>query len=99
MGVSGVPTNFSFMRIDVVELANIEVIYAAAPGEESAIPDAAGRAFQKLEALIPPRGRRVYGFWNPREFEYRACYVAQPGESLPEGLQRGRIPGGHYRRG
>ena len=86
------------MRIDTVQLAHMDVLYAAASGEEDAIADAAGRAFAMLEAIVPPKGRKAYGFWNPVAKEYRACYLLQPGDEPAGGLQVGRIPGGHYRR-
>ena len=87
------------MRIDVVEREPVAVIYAAAPGEWDAIPAAAARAFERLEASVPPRGRKLYGYWHPPLLEYRACYAREP-RDLPDelGLREEVIPGGAYRR-
>ena len=87
------------MRIDTVVFPGTEVVYAAAPGTSGSIPDAAGRAFAVLEAAIPPRGRKVFGYWHPPALEYRACYARKPGDAPEElGLATGMIEGGLYRR-
>jgi DNA gyrase inhibitor GyrI len=85
--------------MDTVVLPETEVLYASAPGSPDAIPDAAGRAFAVLEAAIPPRGRKVFGYWHPPALEYRACYARKPGDAPEElGLATGVIAGGPYRR-
>ena len=57
------------MRYDVDREA-VAILYSAAPGEPDRIPAAAARAFAALEAAIPPRGRKMYGFWYPAAREY-----------------------------
>jgi hypothetical protein len=43
----------------------VAVLYAGAVGDPNSIPAAAARAFATLEAAIPPRGRKMYGYWGP----------------------------------
>jgi hypothetical protein len=77
----------------------MHLIYAASKGEWSAIPRAAARAFEQLEAAIPPRRRKIVGYWHPPLLEYRACYVREPVDRPDEvHLFDVVIPGGHYRR-
>ena len=87
------------MRVDTVVFPETEVLYAAATGTPDAIPDAAGRAFEELEAKIPPRGRKVFGYWHPPALEYRACYALKP-EDSPDarGFATAVLAGGLYRR-
>jgi DNA gyrase inhibitor GyrI len=87
------------VRIDTVDFPETEIVYGSASGTPDAIPEAAGRAFAVLEAAIPPRGRKVFGYWHPPALEYRACYARKPGDA-PEtlGLATGVIEGGPYRR-
>ena len=89
----------SCMRTDVVERPATEIIYAAVAGRWNSIPDAASRAFAALEAAIPARGRKIYGYWYPPTLEYRACYALVPGDNH-ERLNLGKavLPGGSYRR-
>jgi hypothetical protein len=87
------------VRIDTVEREQVTVIYAASPGEWNAIPTAAARAFERLETVIPPRGRKIYGYWHPPELEYRACYAREPGdEPQAVGLEEDALAAGRYRR-
>jgi hypothetical protein len=44
------------MRHDVVEREAVPVVYAAAAGTWEDVAGAAGRAFARLEAAIPPHG-------------------------------------------
>lgn len=88
------------MRVDITQCEDIPVIYRAAAGTPDEIPAAARRAWRELEARIPTRGRKLYGYWSPHEREYRACYALRE-EDMPEalGLGRATLPGGRYRRG
>ena len=87
------------MRTDGVERPATEIIYAAVAGRWNSIPDAASRAFAALEAAIPARGRKIYGYWYPPTLEYRACYALVPGDNYETlGLDKTVIPGGSYRR-
>ena len=87
------------MRYSVVEREPTAVVFAAAAGDWESIPAAAGRAFEILETAIPPRGRKVYGYWHPPEREYRACYARHDADD-PEALGLGEavLPGGRYAR-
>jgi DNA gyrase inhibitor GyrI len=87
------------VRIDTVDRDPVKVIYAAAPGDWNTIPAAAARAFERLEALIPPRGRKIYGYWHPPALEYRACYARQEWDDPAAlGLREDVLPGGRYAR-
>jgi DNA gyrase inhibitor GyrI len=87
------------MRYSVVEREPVAVVYAAAAGEWESIPAAAGRAFEVLEALIPPKGRKIYGYWHPPAGEYRACYARQDADDVTAlGLREDVLPGGRYAR-
>jgi DNA gyrase inhibitor GyrI len=87
------------MRVDITEREEVPIAYKAMAGSPDAIPVAAQRAWQDLEAVISPRGRKMYGYWDPAGLEYRACYLLEPDDE-PEalGLERAVIPGGRYRR-
>ena len=87
------------MRYDVVDREPVAVLYAAAAGEPDRIPAAAARAFAALEAAIPPRGRKLYGYWAPAAGEYRACYARREGDDAEAlGLSEDVLPGGRYAR-
>jgi hypothetical protein len=87
------------VRVDTAEREDVPIVYRAVEGTPDAIPAAAHRAWQELEAAIPPRGRKMYGYWDPSRSEYRACYALEEGDE-PEalGLDRAVLPGGVYRR-
>jgi DNA gyrase inhibitor GyrI len=87
------------VRIDTTDRDKTPVMSLARPGTPEDIPGAAHRAWHDLEALIPPKGRKIYGYWDPPSLEYRACYSLQEGDD-PEalGLDRAVLPGGRYRR-
>ena len=87
------------MRIGEVDWETTPVVYVASRGDWKDIPKAASRAFALLEATIPPRGRKMFGYWHPPRLEYRACYGRQPGDAPSAlGLAEDTIPGGRYRR-
>jgi DNA gyrase inhibitor GyrI len=87
------------MRFDITERDAVPVVYTASAGGPADIPSLAHRAWQDLEARLPIRGRKAYGYWDPGAQEYRACYSLKEDDD-PEavGLQRSVIPGGSYRR-
>jgi DNA gyrase inhibitor GyrI len=87
------------MHVDIAELDDVPVIYRAIEGVPEAIPAAAHKAWEELEARIPIRGRKAYGYWDPGAREYRACYALRD-DDHPEalGLERATLPGGRYRR-
>lgn len=87
------------MPFDTTDSEDVPVICAASAGAPEDVPGAARRAWQDLEAIIPPRGRKAYGFWNPQSKEYCACYSLHDGDD-PEalGLRQALLPGGRYRR-
>lgn len=60
-------------------------------------PETFANAFQKLEAIVPLKGHKFYGVYNPNDGSYRACAVALEGD-IPEDwqLERYTIPGGEY---
>jgi DNA gyrase inhibitor GyrI len=87
------------MGIDTVTREETPVMYAAASGTWDAIPEAAARAFQLLENALPPKGRKMIGYWHPPALQYRACYGATEGDNPGAlGLEPDVIPGGRYRR-
>jgi DNA gyrase inhibitor GyrI len=87
------------VRVDITQREEVAVGYRAVEGTPEAIPAAAHRAWQELEAAISPHGRKMYGYWDPARREYLACYALQEDDD-PEalGLGRGVLPGGVYRR-
>jgi DNA gyrase inhibitor GyrI len=88
------------MRFDTTERDETPVMTLARAGTPEDIPAAAHRAWQDLEALVPPKGRKAYGYWDPPSLEYRACYSLEDSDD-PEalGLERAVLPGGLFRRG
>lgn len=90
----------SSVRIDVTEREAVSVLYSASAGGPEQIPDLARTAWDDLETRVPVRGRKAYGYWDPAAREYRACYaVKEEDDPAADGLARGVIPGGPYRRG
>jgi DNA gyrase inhibitor GyrI len=87
------------MVFDTTDLEDIPVICASSPGSPEDVPGAAKRAWAALEALIPPRGRKAYGYWHADAKEYVACYSLEDTDD-PEALGLGQrvILGGRYRR-
>lgn len=85
------------MELNTVTLEPIQVMVVRDAGE---MPDAAKRAFEKLEAALPSlRGRHFYGYWDPDAKVYVACVAAIAGDDAERmGLERATIPGGRYRR-
>lgn len=57
------------------------------------------RGWTRIEELVPPRGRRFYGTFDPITDEYRACVEVKEGDDPSTlGLELGTIPGGRYMR-
>ena len=56
------------------------------------------RAWDELEAVVPLRGRRFYGAFDPVADDYRACVEAREGEETFCSLESGTLPGGRYLR-
>ena len=56
------------------------------------------RAWDELEAVVPLRGRRFYGAYDPVANDYRACVEVREGDELAPGLESGTLPGGRYLR-
>jgi hypothetical protein len=56
------------------------------------------RAWSELEAVVPLRGRRFYGAFDPVANDYRACVVVRDGDAPVPGLHSGTLPGGRYLR-
>jgi hypothetical protein len=87
------------LRIDETERADTPVVCAAVPGSADAIPSAAGQAWRQLEAKVPIRGRKAFGYWDPPTLTYRACFSLADGDNAEGwGLERAVLPGGRYRR-
>ena len=84
------------MRFDTIEREDTPVICVARAGRPEDIPDAARAAWHELEAVIPPHGRKLFGFWDPSVLEYRACYATREDDDAD--LERRVLPGGRYRR-
>jgi len=56
------------------------------------------RAWDELEAVVPLRGRRFYGAFDPVADDYRACVEVREGDEVASGLESGTLPGGRYLR-
>ena len=52
------------------------------------------RAWDELEAVVPPRGRHFYGAFDPVAEDYRACVEVREGDELVPGLEAGTPPQG-----
>lgn len=85
------------MELTTVTLEPTPVMVVRDTGD---MPDAAKRAFEKLEAVLPSlRGRHFYGYWDPDAKAYVACVAAIAGDDAERmGLERATIPGGRYQR-
>jgi hypothetical protein len=85
------------MRLDTVTLEPIDVMVVRDTGE---MPEAAGRAFQRLESALPSlKGRKFYGYWDPDAKAYVACVASLPSDDAAAmGFDRATIPGGRYQR-
>ena len=68
------------------------VLFVAGEDELGAIR----AAWERLEAVVPLRGRRFFGVFDPGAW-YRACVERLPDEEAGE-LEAGVIPGGPYLR-
>jgi DNA gyrase inhibitor GyrI len=89
----------SRMRVDTTKREDTQVLYAASPGGPDEIPDAAKRAWNDLEAVLTPKGRKAFGYWSPQEREYRACFSClETDDAATLGLEEAVLPGGLYRR-
>jgi hypothetical protein len=85
--------------MDRVTREDVSIVYVAEPGDEADVGRAASTAFERLEAAIPPRGRKMYGYWDPAAKVYRACYArVDTDRPREQGLGSGMIPGGVYGR-
>jgi predicted transcriptional regulator YdeE len=80
-----------------VELGPLDVMRVRQTGN---MPEIAGQAFERLETALPSmRGRKFYGYWDPKEKAYFACVVMVTGDDAAAlGLDRSKVPGGRYRR-
>jgi hypothetical protein len=76
----------------VVTREDTPVRYIAAPDDVAGIRD----AWERLEAVVPLRGRRFFGLVWPSGV-YWACVEQQAGRE-DAGLEEGVIPGGAYLR-
>ena len=85
------------IKLETVDLDPLDVMVVTDAG---AMPEAAGRAFERLEHALPSlKGRKFYGYWDPAAKSYFACVVSIEGEDAAAvGARRGTIPGGRYRR-
>jgi hypothetical protein len=76
----------------IVERETTPVLFVACADEITAIR----AAWERLEALVPLKGRRFFGAAYA-DGRYRACVQRLDGE--PAGaLEEGELPGGRYRR-
>jgi len=77
-----------------VERAEIAVQFVRVPDGLEEIT----RAWNELEAVVPPRGRHFYGAYDPVADDYRACVEVREGDALAPNLESGTLPGGRYLR-
>ena len=83
------------MSATPVERAETAVMFLRTEDE----PEAIGRGWERLEALVSLRGRKFFGAFNPSRREYRACVQLQEGDDPAAlGLETGTLPGGRYLR-
>lgn len=77
------------------QLDDIEVMYVAVEGLP---PQSAPKAFARLEKIVPLKGNKFYGVYNPKTNTYAACVKIKPEEHDPKtlGLPTWTIPGGLY---
>jgi hypothetical protein len=55
--------------------------------------------WRRLETLVPLRGRKFFGAFNPSSGEYRVCVQSTEGDDPTAiGLDSDRLPGGRYLR-
>src|SRR5436309_6950538 len=84
---------------DTTNREDTPVVYLASPGGPDDIPGAAKRAWDRLEAVLPPKGRKAFGYWSPPDREYRACFSRlDTDDPAALGLEETVLPGGSYRR-
>ena len=80
-------------RPEVVEQPEIETLSLRAEGG----PETAVATFQKLEKLVPLKGRKFYGVYDTERGIYRACTKREEDdESQNWPLEHFIIPGGLY---
>ena len=55
--------------------------------------------WERLESIVPPKGRRFYGAFDAAKHEYWACVEPVEGDDpIRLGLEMGVLPGGPYLR-
>jgi DNA gyrase inhibitor GyrI len=86
------------MSVDTIDRGDTPVVCVAKAGTSDDIPGTAHVAWRELEAVMPPHGRKLFGYWDPSSLEYRACYAARDDDDDDPGLERQVLPGGTYRR-
>ena len=80
---------------DTIERDDVNVMFLRTADEVREIQ----RGWARLEELVPPRGRKFYGTFDPRTKEYRVCVQVKEGDDPTSlGLELGVIPGGTYLR-
>jgi hypothetical protein len=79
----------------LVEREDVTVMYRVTDDS----PEAMGRAWTELEAVVGVRGRKFFGTFQPSTGEYRVCVQLRDGDD-PEalGLKVGTLPDGRYLR-
>ena len=79
----------------VVEREAVEVMFLRT---EDVVAEIQG-GWARMEALVPPRGRKFFGAFDPRTKEYRVCVALKEGDDPAAlGLEVGSLPGGVYLR-
>jgi hypothetical protein len=62
-------------------------------------PAAIRKGWEQLELIVPLRGRKFFGAFDPATKEYRACVRQDPGDDAAAlGLESGTLPGGRFLR-
>lgn len=81
----------------MVKIVDAEPIRTMCVAEEGEAAQVAGRAFEKLESIVPLQGRKFYGVFDAPTRTYRACTKMKEGDDPSGlGLEEYTIAGGQY---
>lgn len=78
-----------------IERDDVQVMYLTTEDVVSEIQ----KGWERIESIVPPRGRKFYGAFYPTTKEYRVCVEVREGDDAHRlGLDRDALPGGRYLR-
>ncbi|MBA3244760.1 MAG: AraC family transcriptional regulator [Actinobacteria bacterium] len=80
---------------DLIERDEVPVLFLRVRDDV----DEMSRAWERLEAVVGLRGRKLYRAFDARTLEYRVCVLAKERDDPTVfGLESGTLPGGRYLR-